>query len=568
MTPPRSGPDGLTLDGPAYDARSVPASLVALVERSVRRNPSAVAMRWLEPTTGQWSSMTYAELWNRVRATSLGLAGLGVARGDRVIVFGRSRPEWAVADMAILTLGAVTCPIFDHEGPLSIGEIVRRVGARVAFVESAAEATMLREAGAGDAPEEIIAFETPPPGSGIRTLDSLEHAGASVSPEARGRWTAQWRSIGPDEVATVVHALGFRGELVGAILTHGNVLHNFAMAVPALRLTEREVVLSVLPLSHMLERGTGLYVPLGLGATVAYAPPRTRRWTDVLRHVRPTAMVAVPLLLDRLADGIRDEVRRQPRWRRALVVKAMRLEWQRRRHPHSRWRRLVAWVTHSLVTGRVRAGLGGRLRFIACGGSALRPRTGRFLTMLGVPVIEGYGLTEASPLVSLNDLDDPRFGTIGRPLAGTTVRIEPVRGEILVRGPQVMCGYLDDPEATARALDDDGWLHTGDLGRLDGGGRLVITGRLKPLVVLATGKKVARRKAEEALRGAPFIRDVSILGDGEPAVRALVTVDRDQVRAAGLDGDASALRRILEREVQVRLAGWSRYEQPRVIEIR
>jgi long-chain acyl-CoA synthetase len=340
------------------------------------------------------------------------------------------------------------------------------------------------------------------------------------------------------------------------------------MAVPALRLTEREVVLSVLPLSHMLERGTGLYVPLGLGATVAYAPPKARRWADVLRRIRPTAMVAVPLLLDRMADGIRDEIRRQPPWRRAFVLRAMRLEARRRRRPRSRWRRLAAFGARVAVTARIRAGLGGRLRFIACGGSALRPRTGRFLTMVGVPVIEGYGLTEAAPLVSLNDLDDPRFGTIGRPLAGTTVRIEPVRGEILVRGPQVMRGYLDDPDATARALDADGWLHTGDLGRVDAGGRIVLTGRLKPLVVLATGKKVARRRAEEALQAAPIIRAVSILGDGEPAVRAVVTIDVDEARAAGLDGDAQALRRALEREVQVRLAGWSRYEQPRVIEVR
>jgi long-chain acyl-CoA synthetase len=568
VTLPRSGPDGQTLDGPTFDARDAPASLLALVERSVQRAPSAVAMRWLDPKTGGWCSMAYAELWDRVRDASLGLATLGVGRGDRVIVFGRSRPEWAIADMAILALGAVTCPIFDHEGPLSIGDIVRRVGARVAFVESDAEATLLREAGGGDTPGEIIAFEPPTEESGIRTLASLEDAGASVSTAAREAWEAGWRTIGPETVATVVHALGFRGELVGAMLTHGNVLHNFAMAVPALRLTDREVVLSVLPLSHMLERGTGLYVPLGLGATVAYAPPRTRRWTDVLRQVRPTAMVAVPLLLDRLADGIRDEIRRQPRWRRALLHRAIRLESRRRRQPRSPWRRPLVGVARFAVTGRIRANLGGRLRFIACGGSALRPRTGRFLTMLGVPVVEGYGLTEAAPLVSLNDLDDPRFGTIGRPLAGTTVRIEPTRGEILVRGPQVMCGYLHDPSATHRALDADGWLHTGDLGRFDADGRLVITGRLKPLVVLATGKKVARHRAEEALRGAPLIRDVSIVGDGEPAVRALVTVDPDQVRAAGLDGDASALRRVLEREVQLRLQGWSRYEQPRVIEIR
>jgi long-chain acyl-CoA synthetase len=403
---------------------------------------------------------------------------------------------------------------------------------------------------------------------GVESFARLFEAGARASADELARWEDRVRSIGPDAVATVVHALGRGGELVGAVLSHGNVLRNYAMAVPALRLTRREVVLSVLPLSHMLERGTGLYVPLGLGATVVYAPSNGRRLGEVLREVRPTAMVAVPILLDRLADAVRAEIRALPRGRRALVLRAIRMASRSCRFPRSLSRRLAAWLVRATVLRAVRAGLGGRLRFIACGGSALRPRTGRFLTAVGVPVVEGYGLTECAPLVALNDLDAPRFGTVGRPLPGTEVRIEPARGEILVRGPQVMRSYLDDPAATARALDADGWLRTGDLGHVDGSGNLVITGRLKPLVVLGTGKKVARRAVETALLASPWIVEAAVMGDGEAELRLSVTVDRGVMRAAGIDDDAAALRFAVEREVRVRLAEWARYERPRVISIR
>ena len=568
MTVPRAGPDGVTVSEPTAREPDLPDSLVALVERSVRRKPGAIAMRWLDPGTRHWSSMTYAQLWDRVRDVSLGLASIGVGPGDRVLIFSRSRPEWAVADLAALALGAVTCPIYSGEGERRLGDIVRRIGARVAFVENPTDASAIAAATPPHAPEHMICLEPSDAAGGLMSLDRLAAIGASASSEARAAWEAGWRRIGPDDVATVVQALGRGGESLGAVLTHRNVLRNFAMVVPALALTEREVVLSILPLSHMLERGTGLYVPLGLGASVAYAPPSRRQWADAMRDIRPTALVVVPLLLDRLTDGLRSELRALPAWQRALVMRAMRLEWRRRSAP-SRWPRLAAGVARATITARIRSRLGGRLRFVACGGSALRPSTGRLLTALGIPVVEGYGLTETAPLVSLSDLASPRFGTVGRPLPGTSVRIEPLRGEVLVSGEQVMLGYLDDPAATARALDADGWFRTGDLGRFEEDGHLVITGQLKPVVVLASGKKVASGPIEAALRASPLIADATIAGRGEAELRAAVTPDLAGIRAAGLDGqdDGEALRIAIEREIQACLAGFARYERPRLIRI-
>jgi long-chain acyl-CoA synthetase len=565
VTGAQLGPGGTAADGPVVREPVPPLpNLVALVAQSVTRRPDAVAMRWWDPATHRWRSMTYRELWRRVRETSIGLSRQGVGRGDRVLIFSRSRPEWGIADLATLALGAVTCPIFASEGPGRIREISRRIRARVAFVESTTEAAALRDAASAGAPGMIVSFE-PSSSDGDGGLMSLAGLHGDVTADAAAAWEAGWRSIGPDDDASIVHTIGRGGELVGAVLTHRNILRNYEMVVPALRLTHREVVLSVLPLSHMLERGTGLYVPLGLGATVVYSPPKRRQWTNVLREVRPTAMVAVPLLVDRLADAVRAELRRRPAWQRALVHRTMRAEWRRHR-TGSLKDRALARVGRGLVTGPVRANLGGRLRFIACGGSRLAPRTGRFLTVLGIPVVEGYGLTETAPLVTLNDLASPRFGTVGRPLSGTAVRIDPVHGEVLVRGTQVMRGYLDDPATTSRAIDAGGWLHTGDIGHFDPEGHLVISGQLKPIVVLATGKKVARRAVEAALRTSPLIADAMVLGSGEPELRAVIIPDVAGL-PAGIDGDAGALRSVIEREIQDRLAGFARYERPRVIDI-
>jgi long-chain acyl-CoA synthetase len=538
-------------------------SLVALVERSVRREPGAVAMRSFDPAGRAWVDVTYAELWWRVRETSIGLASLGVRAGDRVLVLSRSRPEWGIADLAILALGGVTCPIFSGEGPMRVGEIARRIGASVAFVESAADAALLRAAAGSSAPGTIITFDAP--SAGEMAFEEVADR-SSTRPSVVRRWELGWQRLGPDDVASVVHAFGRDGRLVGAVLTHRNVLRNFAMVVPALRLTRHDVALSILPLSHMLERGTGLYVPLGLGATVAYAPLGRRDLTEVLRATRPTVMVVVPLVIDRVAGSVRTRIRRLAPWQRGLVLAAMRAELRRRVPGCSLAVRVRAALLRGLVTRPIRRALGGRLRFIACGGSRLTPRTGRFLTALGIPVVEGYGLTETAPLVTLNELDHPRFGTVGRPLPGTTVRID-ADGEVLVRGAQVMRGYLDDPNATAAAIDAEGWLHTGDLGHLDADGRLVLTGVLKPLVVLATGKKVAREPIRRALGASPLIAHVDVGQDRRHELRVTVWPDPTALAAAGLDGDDAAVRRAIEREVDARLAGFGRYERPRTVEV-
>jgi len=550
-------------------------NLVSLVERSVQRSPNKVAMRWKERNgsgAGAWRSWTYAELWQRVVSLSLRLHALGVRSGDRVLIISRSRPEWAVADLATLALGAITCPVFHGESAARTAQILGRMGSRVAFVEGDAEASLLAEAArlANRDPVLVIAFEgaaSPDASASFRQL-----ASSGVAPADEIDWRAAWEAIGAGEAATIVHTVDGRGDVHGALLTHANVLHNYAALLQALPLRRSEVVLSVLPLSHMLERATGLYVPLGLGATVAYAERGGQRWTRSLMEIRPTALVGVPLLFDRLAEEVAAVIAREPARVQRMVAWGMRAG--RRRYEnrlHGRRDSLLLWLqlvlARLLVTRPIRRRLGGRLRFFASGGAPLDPSVGIYLFTLGIPITEGYGLSETSPVLTLNRLEAPRFGTVGPPVAGTEIRVDAAAGEILARGPQVMRGYYHDPVETSRVIDAQGWFHTGDAGHFDESGALVITGRIKQLIVLSTGKKVSPGPMLSALRGSPLIADAEIGGEGEPATRVTIVPDVAALESEGA-AEPAAVQHLVESEVEARLSGFARYERPKHIDVR
>ena len=549
----------------------MPQNLVALVERSVQRSPNKVAMRWKErngSAISEWRSWTYADLWQRVVSLSLKLRALGVRSGDRVAIISRSRPEWAVADLATLALGAVTCPVFHGESTARTAQILGRLRSQVAFVEGDAEASLLASAArlAGHNLAHVIAFDagmSPDVSGSFRELASAEAA-----PADEVDWRAGWEAIGAGEAATIVHTVDGRGEVHGARLTHANVLHNYAALLQALPLRRSEMVLSVLPMSHMLERATGLYVPLGLGATVAYAERGGQRWTRSLLEIRPTALVGVPLLFDRLAEEIRTSIAREPARVQRMVAWAQRAGRRRyenrlhgRRDPFFLSAQLA--LARLLVTRSIKRHLGGRLRFFASGGAPLDPAVGIYFYTLGIPITEGYGLSETSPVLTLNRLDAPRFGTVGPPVAGTEIRIAGGTDEILARGPQVMRGYDEDPIETARVIDGQGWFHTGDAGRFDEEGALVITGRIKQLIVLSTGKKVSPAPMVAALRGSPLIADAEFHGEGEPATRVRVTPDADALVAT----EPIDIQPLMEHEVETLLCNFARYERPKHVEV-
>ena len=279
-------------------------------------------------------------------------------------------------------------------------------------------------------------------------------------------------------------------------------------------------------MSHMFERGAGIVVALGIGASVAFAERQIERWAADMAEVRPTLMATIPLFFERIEQHINHVVASGPAYRRSLFQWAIQLG-----HEHYRnrlagrsdgpWLRARRWLALRTVLAPIRNSFGGRLTFLMSGGAALPESTGLFFESLGIPILEGYGLTETAPILTANRPGTNRYGTVGMPVAGTELRIEPGSGEILARGPQIMLGYLDRPAETARAIDAEGWLHTGDVGEFDEAGRLRITGRLKNLLVLATGKNVAPAPIERALETSPLITRAVLVGD-----------DRDQTGGA------------------------------------
>lgn len=550
-----------------------PRSLVDLVHRSVVRVPDKVALRWKHG--GEWQSWTYADLWNAVTRTSLALRASGVGAGDRVVILSRSRPEWLVADLAILALGAVTCPIYPGDSSARMADIVRRVGARLAFVE---DAKLLQRLTDGLGPDrEAVRFVLFEDGTAHTTLDDLSRD-VDPSPDALAEWDASWQKVNPAQVATIVHTIGASGDALGVVLAHGSLIHSSLSVVQFVPNAETDTVLSVLPMSHMFERSVGILVPLMVGATVAFADRQMDRWVSDMAAVRPTTMAVIPLFLERLEQRIRSDVAGRSRYLRAAFGWALRLgERSYENHLAGRrdgpWLQLQRSVARRTVLARARRAFGGRLRMFLCGGAALPEATGRFFDALGIPVIEGYGLTESAPILTGNRPASYRYGTVGPPAPDTEVRIDPVNGEILGRGQQVMLGYLDRPEDTARVLDAEGWLRTGDVGEWDEAGRLRITGRIKNLLVLSTGKKVAPAPIERAVRESPYVAQAVLLGDDSDVVGMLVVPDLEAVRSAvggsdGVEGPAEdEVAALLRKEVERLTASFAPFERPRRIRL-
>ncbi len=567
------------------------ANLVDLVHRAVERHPDNEAMRWKPPKArgsdeerGErtWMGRSYRQMWAWITEFSLGLADLGVADGDTVCILARTRPEWAMVDLAALALGAVTCPIYPQSEPGQIAFILNNVAAGTVVVENAQQAAKVESVKA-DCPSlrRVITMESHgkfPPGT--LTLEDVM-ARADQDPTRRRLWRDAWLAIPREHLATVVHTSGTTANPRGAMLSHGNVLFNFEAASQVIDFYPTDQFLSFLPLSHIYGRIVDEVVALGRGATVVYAEALLERLPANMMEVRPTIMGSVPRLYERVYARVLSAVEsgaesRQRIFRWAAALGRQRYANHLARRGDSLWLSAQLRIADLLVFRKIRERTGGRVRYFVSGSAPLAREIGEFFYAMGMLVLEGYGLTETSPFVSVNRPDDFVFGTVGRPAPGTEVMIDPATGEILVRGPQVMQGYLNDPAETARAINPEGWFHTGDIGELDEIGRIRITDRLKNIIVLANGKNVTPAPMEAALSMSKFIAQAVILGDRHPYTGALIAPDFDELGPwAAAQGVAEmppeqliaqpAVEKLFDAEVRRTLDGFAVYERPRRI---
>ena len=478
---------------------------------------------------GKIEGVSSKELFEQVRDLSLGLTSLGVTTGDRVAILAESRPEWLQADLAILTAGAVTVPVYPT---LSAGQaryILQDCGAKVVIVSTAAQLEKMQEVRhLLTSLESVVVIDEAAASAGASVL-SLADVAARGHQRLTGEWgagrehRAAVRAIKPEDVATIIYTSGTTGEPKGVMLTHGNLAANMRAATLVLDVDHEDTALSFLPLSHSFER-MAAYVYLFAGVTMIFAESFDTVGRDIVA-VRPTIITGVPRAYEKMQARVMEKGQAGSaaksalfRWAiRAGVAKSAATLRGRTPGPLTA---LKASIADRLVFTKIRDGLGGRIRFVVSGSAPLAVDTAEFFQAVGLPVIEGYGLTETSPILTVNPPAAPRVGTVGKAVSGVELRIA-ADGEILARGPNVMKGYFNKPEATADAVKD-GWFHTGDIGHVDAEGYLTITDRKKDLLVTSGGKKIAPQPIEAVLKRNPLVAEAILLGDRRKYAAALI----------------------------------------------
>jgi long-chain acyl-CoA synthetase len=484
---------------------------------------------------GAWRGVTWREFGRRAASCARHLRNAGVAAGDRVVIVSENRPEYPIAETALMALGAVPVPTYTTNTVSDHAHILRDSGARAAIVSSPALAGTIREAGRLATGLDLLVVIDGPPDDGGGTPRLMHWAALVADTDPPDDVALQAAAIDAGDLACLIYTSGTGGAPKGVMLPHRSILSNCRGAfelMRALRLRD-EIYLSYLPVSHSYEHTVGMFFLPSIGTEIVYCRGVEHLAADMLA-VRPTILTAVPRVLEVIRTRVLTQVAREPRWRQALFELTLDLGLKRVDHHRlTIGEALLDRVLDVLVRSKVRSRFGGRLKAEMSGGARLEPEVGRFFLALGLKVMQGYGQTEAGPVISANPPDAIRIDTVGRVLQGVDLRIAE-DGEILVRGDLVMDGYWGLPDATALAIRD-GWLHTGDIGALDEAGYLRILDRKKDMIVLSGGENVSPAKVEGMLMAEPEIAQAVIAGDGRSSLIALV------VPASGYDDVAVAL---------------------------
>jgi long-chain acyl-CoA synthetase len=513
---------------------SEPATLCDLFYRSVDTFKKPEHLKYKQG--GTWRAVSSAEFRRAVEEVSLGLRALGVEAGDHVALLSENRPQWAFADMATLCAGAVDVPIYPTLTASQVLYILKDSESKLALVSTPAQAAKVMEVkDQAPALRHVIGMEEgasfPP---GVMTLEDVRAKGR---PQLEARPTAvheRAAEVRPEDLATIIYTSGTTGDPKGVMLTHSNIVFNVKASTAAFAgLNQDDVALSFLPLCHIFER-MAEYLMLHHGVTIAYAEGVDQVVAN-LAEVRPTLMCSVPRFYEKVRMRVREKVAKDPPYRQRLFAWALRVGLEAFRHRIEKKTpgpklRLQHALADRLVFKKIRARVGGRIRVFVSGGAPLAKEVAEFFGAAGLLILEGYGLSETSPVIAVNLPDAMRPGTVGRPIPGVEVQIAP-DGEILTRGPHVMKGYFHKPEATAAAIDPEGWFHTGDIGHIDPDGFLVITDRKKDLIVTSGGKKVAPQPIENRLKTNPLIAEVVIVGNRRNFPAALVVPNFEALEA-------------------------------------
>ncbi|MFL6211093.1 MAG: AMP-dependent synthetase/ligase [Pyrinomonadaceae bacterium] len=551
-----------------------PNTLAGIYLRAARVHDKPDALNYKRD--GVWHAISSAELIARARAIAYGLHALGLRRGDRAALLAESCPEWVLTDAGCQLAGVVDVPIYPTQAPPQVRYIINDSGARLLFIRNRAAYDRIAEAIKDCAALTHVVFFEPAGATdvGALTLAELEARGRALAEQQPALLDEIAREIRPDDLATIIYTSGTTGEPKGVMLAQTNLVSNVIDCSVHLTFGEQDTVLSVLPLCHVFER-TGMYMYLHHGMTVYFAESMDKIGEN-MREVHPTIVLCVPRLFEKIYARIKERAARGGKLRAGLLAWAVETgkEWARYRIAHRRVPPLLELkyeIARRFVFAKWHEGMGGRMRLFVSGGAALPEELGYIFQGAGLPIVQGYGLTETSPVITAGNPEDNRVGTVGRPIRYVEVRIAS-DGEIETRGPNVMRGYYNKPAETRAVFTADGWFKTGDIGELDADGFLRITDRKKELLKTSGGKYIAPQLVEGRIKQSRFVNQVVLIGNGRKFASALIVPNFEQLRAyaqfKGIDArDPTELCReprildLIQRQVDAQCADLSKYER-------
>jgi long-chain acyl-CoA synthetase len=533
-----STPQTLATAGPAALRRSLltadePKTLIAVYERVAHVHPRLDTLNFKRD--GTWHSISASEMLKQGRRIALGLYSLGVRKGDRVALLSESCAEWVLADQGCIFAGAVDVPVYPTLTPSQVAYILRDCGARALFVSTRVKFEAIEMALRECATiEHVVLFDR----EGLDRPNCLSWAelqerGCELEQQQPMLADELARAPKPDDLVTIIYTSGTTGEPKGVMLTHSNMVSNLIDSSNHLEFGEQDSALSVLPLSHGFERqAMNMYLHHGMSV---YFGESLEKIGDNLREVHPTVFVGVPRIYEKILAKVKERASAKGKLNAALFLWAVEIgkQWARLNSGKGKaplWLSLQRRLADALFFARWRKVMGGRIRIFISGGAALSTDVALAFAGAGLPIIEGYGLTETSPVITAGQLHDNRIGTAGRPIRNVEVRIAP-DGEIETRGPHVMRGYWNKPEETRAVFTADGWFKTGDIGSFDADGYLTITDRKKELLKTSGGKYIAPQPIEQLIKDSRFVNQVVVIGNGRKFPSALIVPDWEQLES-------------------------------------
>ncbi|MCC7430618.1 long-chain fatty acid--CoA ligase [bacterium] len=534
-------------------------SLADMFEKSSRIDKEA----YRQKINGKYQPISYTEFRKKVMNFHFALAKLGITKGSKVAIVSENRVEWAITDYGVISHGAILIPIYPSLTAEQDQYILLDSDSELLLISQEQKLKELKPL--LDTLSKLKTIVTLFPYTektykqiNFISFDDFLASGEKIADEKKFTETSE--NVGLSEIASIVYTSGTTGYPKGVLLTHENILSNIESCLSSFKVGKEDVLLSFLPLCHIFERMGGHFLPVYLQATIAYAESIETVAQNIL-EIQPTLMTSVPRFYEKVYSKILDAVEKGPESKRKIFNWAIALgkevaHYKKEKLPLPISLKIKHSIAHKLVYSKMCEKMGGKLKFFVSGGAPLQQHIGEFFEAVGIVIIEGYGMTETSPVIALNKLDDYKFGTVGKPISAASVKIAH-DGEILTKGPSITQGYYKNPEATKELIDEEGWLHTGDIGMFDQDGFLKITDRKKNLLVTAGGKNIAPQPIEDKLKNSKFIADAVLIGDLRNFVSAIIVPDFDQIRGMIKD----EIHKLILSEVEKNQQGLAGYEK-------